>query len=162
MLAYMPSVIKKRSTTLPSGVVDTFTLWIKSSSSDSICVTSANHTSHSVELQFQTSNRRRGSCTYHVTVLCGQVTRAWGGRTWGGLAGWYRGRKGWSMRKGTWTWGGSWGSPTGFWWMRSGARPRTPQNTSVRRWIHLLEWWNTWTLVNNKGLHICRIMTCRL
>jgi hypothetical protein len=50
MLAYMPSVIKKRSTTLPSGVVDTFTLWIKSSSSDSICVTSANHTAQSSQI----------------------------------------------------------------------------------------------------------------
>jgi hypothetical protein len=41
---YMPSVMKKRSTTLPSGVVDTFTLWIISSKSDSMCVTSADDT----------------------------------------------------------------------------------------------------------------------
>lgn len=41
MTTYMPSVMKKRSITLPSGVVDTFTLWIISSSTDNICVTSA-------------------------------------------------------------------------------------------------------------------------
>ena len=55
---YMPSVIKKRSTTLPSGVVDTFTLWIISSKSDSMCVTSADDTAQSVLFQFHSQSSR--------------------------------------------------------------------------------------------------------
>jgi hypothetical protein len=47
----LASVMKKRSSTLPSGVVDTFTLRIVSSSSHSTRVTSAKHRSKQLQIR---------------------------------------------------------------------------------------------------------------
>jgi hypothetical protein len=62
--------MKKRFTTLPSGVVDTLTLWIRSSRSDRICVTSETSTRGvkiMMRIQFGT-NTKAGQQSMFLTV----------------------------------------------------------------------------------------------
>lgn len=72
----MPSVMKKRSKTFPSGVVITFNLCIDSSSSQRTLVTSKNpiaiNKNYSVHESMERLimwKRQKWLCTYHVIVL---------------------------------------------------------------------------------------------
>lgn len=136
---YMPSVMKKRSMTRSSGVVETFTLWIVSSSSQRTWVTSTenpqklNHDfNYSIRLQYL---RCRILSYYHVIILSYQGKRPSTGRL---VKGWVLAdRKRKQRMKDRLKEGDFSSSPTSPSWGQDEESPKIPHSTISHQLKHL-------------------------